>query len=235
MKSLGILNADTLKPEFVAQFGDYPDMFTHRLTTLNVPIRPVTYHVHRDHYPASIDDVDAYLITGSKLSVYSEEAWIKALKNFVIKVHAARKKLIGICFGHQLVAEALGGKTCKAAQGWNVGVQSISLQKTHHFPYLDNNHFRLIFNHQDQVVRLPEGAELIGSTPNCPIAAMLIGDHILTLQGHPEFTPEYARELLIMRRHILGESLFQQATESLHQPTDHAHVIQWLINFILKD
>jgi GMP synthase-like glutamine amidotransferase len=124
---IGILNADAVRPEFVAEFGEYPDMFARLLMAVDPDVEFVTYEVMSGEYPTDIDEVDAYLITGSKLSVYDDVAWINALKDFVRTLHGAKKKLIGICFGHQLVAEALGGKTRQANQGWCVGVHKAKL------------------------------------------------------------------------------------------------------------
>ena len=119
---LGILKTDTVRPEWVPEFGEYPDMFVDLLGQADPDLQFQVYDVENGEYPADIDEVDAYLITGSKSSVYDDKAWIGELMDFVRELDQRRKKLVGICFGHQLVAQALGGKTEKSSKGWGVGL-----------------------------------------------------------------------------------------------------------------
>ena len=228
---LGILKTDTVLPELAAQFGQYPEMFA-RLLDLDPTLELVSFDVINGEYPADIDDVDAYLMTGSKTSVYGEEDWIKPLISFVRELDAAKKKLVGICFGHQLIAQALGGKTTKSDQGWCVGIHTATLNDKAQRFGAKGESFKLLSSHQDQVERLADGAEILASTANCPAAMTSLGNHILTFQGHPEFDKEYARLLLDMRREILGESIYTAAISSLQQETDHDLAARWIIDFI---
>jgi GMP synthase-like glutamine amidotransferase len=231
---LGILNADYLKPEFVAQFGEYPDMFSRRLHRFDRLIDLVTYQVKEQQYPANIDEVDAYLITGSKSSVYDDEPWIHRLAEFVRQLHAAKKPLVGICFGHQMVAHALGGRVEKAQQGWCAGIYEATLVKQAEEEGFNGEVYRLLASHQDQIVQLCEGGRVLASTPVCPVAMMLVDDHVLTFQAHPELETEFARQVFTMRRDILGEDLYQQAMASLEQSADHDLVIRWILSFLKK-
>ena len=229
---LGILKTDALKPHFVEQFGEYPDMFARRIHAIADTIELVTYDVQQGIYPKNLDEVDAYLITGSKASVYDQEPWLDVLKIFVQRLHIAEKKLIGICFGHQLVAEVLGGKTGKAPQGWCVGVHQASFTAKARELGIEQNSFNLVSSHQDQVLQLAEGAEVIASTATCPNYMTVLGKHIITVQGHPEFDTEFARQLLVMRREIFGEELYGKAVDSLQTKADNLQVIRWLLDFI---
>ena len=95
-----------------------------------------------------------------------------------------------------------------------------------------NKSIRLIYNHQDQVQKLPENAELLGSTKNCPIAMFSIGNCILSIQGHIEFDRAYAKDLMVMRQEILGKEKFQAGCKSLEQPTEEAQIIQDILKFL---
>lgn len=229
---IGILNADAVKAEFAAEFGEYPDMFSRLLKAVNPDIELVAYEVMNGEYPDDIDEVDGYLITGSKLSVYDDVVWINQLKDFVRKLHGANKKLVGICFGHQLVAEALGGKTRQANQGWCVGIHKATLTADAESYGPVGAEFQILSNHKDQVEEMAVGAILLASTATCPVAMTQVGSHILTFQGHAEFDKGYALGLLNMRREILGESVYQSAVGTLGQDTDNSQVARWVLDFI---
>ncbi len=231
---VGILKTDAVKPDLAAEFGEYPDMFANVLLAVEPDLILVTYEVVDGEYPADLDEVDAYIITGSKLSVYDDVPWVRRLKGFVVQLHEAKKKLIGICFGHQMVAEALGGKTLPADSGWCVGVHAIEPTEDAARFGLSSSTIRLRSNHRDQVATLPTGGKLLASTKACPIASIGLDDHILTFQGHPEFSEGYARALLNMRRDILGEELYQTAINSLETETDNLQVARYIVDFISR-
>jgi GMP synthase-like glutamine amidotransferase len=228
---IGILNADAVRPEFATEHGEYPDMFAEILLAVEPGLSLLTYEVVQGEYPADLNEVDAYIITGSKLSVYDDVPWVNELKAFVATIHKARKKLIGICFGHQMVAEALGGKTAPADSGWCVGVHAIKPTNDASIYGLPQSEIRLRANHQDQVTALPPGGKLLASTKACPIASIGLGDHILTFQAHPEFSEGYARALLDLRREIFGEETYHAAIGSLEMETDNLKIARCIVNF----
>lgn len=232
MTRLGIVKTDKLKEEFVEQFGEYSTMFARRFEAIGVAFEWVIYDVRQGQYPDTIDEVDAYLITGSKASAYDSELWIDQLKVFVRELHAAEKKLIGICFGHQLIAEALGGKTEQSEEGWSVGVQKTQVHTVAQAYGLDADAYQVIASHQDVVTSPAKGADILASRPQCPVDAMGLGSHILSFQGHPEFDPSFMQQVLDMREDTLGEALHRQASNSLQMATDHLMVTRWIANFI---
>lgn len=231
---IGVLNTDKLKPELSLRYGEYPSMFARLLLTAKPDLKLQTYNVVDFQYPKTIDECDAYLMTGSKLSVYDEIPWIIELKNFVRKLNTIQKKIVGICFGHQLIAEALGGKTLAAENGWCVGAHKTKLNENAAFYKTPGEEFYLLSNHKDQVSKMAEGATLLASTEACPIAMTSLGNHILTFQGHPEFNKEYARALLDMRREILGEPVYSTAINSLEIETSNSLVSAWILEFIAR-
>jgi GMP synthase-like glutamine amidotransferase len=190
------------------------------------------YDVEQGEYPADIDEVDAYLITGSKSSVYDDKPWIATLMEFVRELDRRRKKLVGICFGHQLVAQALGGKTDKSPKGWGVGLH------THRFNTVPEWHddedldFDILVSHQDQVVSNATGARVLAGSEFCENAVCQIGNHILTFQGHPEFVPEYSREIMEFRREMIGEQTYADGVASLAVNPQRERVARWIVNFL---
>lgn len=235
--TLGILQTDDVLSDLVEEHGEYPAMFERLLRSANsnpgLELGFITYEVNKGRYPADIDEVDAYIMTGSKSSVYEQTPWVLELGEFVRTLHQRRKKLIGICFGHQMVAHALGGEAGPAAIGWSLGnkqTQPISGAASN--PLADKP-FRLIYSHQDQVAVPAPGTEILASTDTCPIAATRLGQHILTFQGHPEFFRDYTSALYQYRRSAYPPETYAAAMASLEQSADQAWVARLMIDFCL--
>ena len=149
----------------------------------------------------------------------------------ITSLDAKKKKLVGVCFGHQLIAEVLGGKTERCDRGWGVGVHKIQI---HNPPWFTQNHQKtcsLAVSHRDQVSILPNRAELIASNKFCPHSMFAIEKHIFSMQGHPEFTSQYAMDLLKARREILDEPTYSNALESFSISTDRNAVAAWIVEF----
>ena len=231
---LGILKTDAVRPEWVPQFGEYPDMFIALLKKVDPTLAFRVYDVELGEYPADIDEVDAYLITGSKSSVYDGKPWIAALMEFVRELDRRHKKLVGICFGHQLVAHALGGRTEKSPKGWGVGLHTHRFTEAPAWHDQEDLDLDILVSHQDQVVANPPGAKVLARSDFCENAVCQIGDHILTFQGHPEFVPGYSREIMEYRREMLGEPVYRAGVASLAAPPQGERVARWILNF-LKD
>ena len=229
---IGILKADSVLEQFQPDHGDYPAMFMKRLGENSpVDVEFETYDAEHGVYPEHIDKCDGYLITGSKRSVYEDEPWIQKLEAYVVELNEKQKPLVGICFGHQMVAQALGGKTEKAPAGWGVGVHTSQVVATKPFLEPALEAASMLVSHQDQVTELPEGAELIAASDFCPFSMYQVGDHIFCMQGHPEFRHEYSRDLINMRRELIGETTFDSGIASLEQTLDSDTVALWIIQF----
>ena len=229
---VGILQADQVDPELRSRFGDYPAMFVNTIGE-GMDHMPTFefFDVRRDRYPHHIDDCDGYLITGSRASVYDDEPWIASLIGFVGELYDANARTVGICFGHQLVAQALGGAVGRAPGGWGVGVHTWTVVRHESWMRPAKREFRLLASHQDQIETLPPGARLLASSTFCPHAAFAVGDHILALQGHPEFTKAYAEFLMHKRRAALGAA-FEPGMRSLDQTTDAGAIARWIAQFL---
>lgn len=229
---LGILKADSVQPQWVAEFGEYPDMFVALLAKEDPSLEFAIYDVVHGQYPQEIDEVDAYLITGSKHSVYDGLPWIEELAGFVRSLHARKKKTIGICFGHQIVAHALGGEVAKSDKGWGVGVHSYSFAQMPAWHDQLDPEFRILVSHQDQVMQPANGAVTVARSDFCQNAVCQLEDHILTLQGHPEFVCAYAQELMTLRAERIGEATFLAGIKSLDAGPQGDRVARWMLAFI---
>jgi len=232
---IGILQADSVVEQFQPRFGDYPGMFATLLAgAAERPLRFSTFAARDIAYPPA-DACDAYIITGSRYSVYDAEPWIGALAQFVGAALAAERKIVGICFGHQLIAHFFGGRTAAAEAGWGVGVHSVELISHESWMQPAQPEIRLLSSHKDQVLELPANARSIARSDFCPNAGYVIGDQVLTLQGHPEFSKAYAEVLMRSREELLGRQTFEEGIASLQQETHEPLVARWILNFIERD
>ena len=134
--------------------------------------------------------------------------------------------MIGVCFGHQIIAQALGGKVIKYPGGWSVGRTEYDL---------DGETFALNAWHQDQVTEVPQGAEVIGKSDFCAHAALVYDDRILTIQPHPEFGPDIVEDLIRLRgKGVVPDDRLEGATARLDAPTDAARFADRMAAFFKK-
>lgn len=234
MLRLGILQAGEINPKMKAGLPGYQDMYSALFSSANDQIAITYIQVRDNEFPASVDDYDAYLVTGSPAGVYDDEIWMNPLKDFIRLAYAQGKRLIGVCFGHQVIAEVLGGSAEKSDKGWGVGVRTVEIKAHQGIIPDDVQAVDLLYMHQDQVTKAPPQAEVLAGDAFCPIAAYTIDDQVLSLQGHPEFTPEVIAGILDFRKDTIGEERVSQGHESLATPHQGAFVGQWMIDFLTK-
>lgn len=212
---IGILVCGGPPEPLRSRFGGYDDLFLRLLADRDFSF--VSYEVTEGVLPKDVHEADGWLITGSRYGVYEEHPWIPPLEDFLRRAYRAAVPIVGICFGHQILAQALGGKVEKFSGGWSLGVVSYALEGI-------GEDCKIIAWHQDQVVEKPAEAEVVGSTPFCKYAALAYGDRAYSIQPHPEFRPEFARDLLAARRAILPEDRAAAAETSLALPIDSVKV-----------
>ena len=224
---LGILQVNHDKSESIGdRFPDDAHRFRDLFDCLPQRFRYHVYMTIGGVLPDHVDEQDAYLITGSPLSVNSDARFLPDLFEFIRRCDDARKPLVGVCFGHQAIAAALGGRVEKSGAGWNVGVETTRYTETR--PWMcPQTELNLYVFHQDEVVELPDGSSLLGSSPRNYCASFARGDHIFTTQSHPEFGFEFMWALLEDERSLIGESLYATASSAMSQQTDGSVFSEW--------
>ncbi|WP_442113451.1 amidotransferase [Pseudomonas sp. NUPR-001] len=232
MLSICILETDALRPELVADFHSYGQMFKRLFEQQPVPARFEVFNVVEGHYPAPAQSFDAYLVTGSKADAFGDASWIVQLRAYLLARYQAGDTLLGICFGHQLLALLLGGSCGRAPQGWGLGVHRYALAAPQAWMTPAAATFSVLVSHQDQVSQLPPGATLLASSAFCPLAAYCVGDQVLCFQGHPEFVEDYAGALMTLRRDQHEPVLYESAQASLASGHDGALIAQWMMQFV---
>ncbi len=227
---INILLCDTFPGLLPPEIPSYTAMFTRLFDRCQSGLEYEVFNAFAGELPEIIQG-SLYLITGCNQSVYDDTPWIKALLSWIVQADAAKAKLTGICFGHQAVAAALGGRVIRAPQGWGMGLRQSRLLTTDGAPFVDET-VSLLYNHHDQVVKMPPEARCLVSSAFCPIEAMAVGRHILTFQGHPEYTAGYERHLLL--HHSRGEDpgVIARALDSVKTDFHQGPAVaQWILRF----
>ncbi|NOY67893.1 MAG: GMP synthase [Deltaproteobacteria bacterium] len=236
---IGLLQCDHVADELAELHGDVPDLFLNlfRRAAKDLPfdVSIDIFNVMNGEYPdLSVphgNGYDGFIGSGSRFSVYDQIDWILAFKKFVKKLFAAEKKFVGICFGHQMIAEALGGACGNSARGWGLGTREVVIRRPMPWMKPALNAYRLIVSHADQVDTLPPNAEILGGNDHCPCSMYMAGSHFLGIQGHPEFTPAFAEDLMISRLERLGAKVIDDAVPTLKESTDEIVIAKWILNF----
>lgn len=210
---IGILQTGLAPDALAPAFGEYPEMFQRLLAGHGFTFQ--TYGVVNGEMPASATECDGWLITGSRHGVYEDHPWIAPLEQLIREAYSAHVPVVGICFGHQIVAQAMGGRVEKYAGGWAVGATEYDF---------DGQAMTLNAWHQDQVVEAPKGAKVIASNDFCANAALLYDNRALTIQAHPEYGPDFINGLIQTRgRGVVPDQILSDATARLDTPlADHA-------------
>lgn len=227
---LGILKTGRPPRACIPRFGTYPDMFE---ALLGDGYDYRTYACDEGELPQSPTDCDAWLITGGAAGAYEPDPWIGQTMDFL---RAARGKaaMVGVCLGHQLMAQAFGGRVIKSPKGWGVGENEYRILLREPWMDADAATIRLPASHQDQVVEAPPGAEVWAASDFTPYAGLIYrGDRAISMQPHPEFEPAYAIELIETRRDgPLTPELSDRAVASYRGPDDRARVGEWIKVFL---
>lgn len=222
--TVGIIQTGRLGGSLGVKYGEYPDMFKGLFK--DEPFDYVTYAAIDMKLPKHPLECDAWVITGSKHGVYEAFDWIKPLEVFVRKLIASGQPTVGICFGHQLMAQAMGGTVEKFSGGWGIG-------RSVYTDILNNRKARLLSFHQDQVTRRPDSAELIMTSDFCEFAGLKYSSTCLSLQPHPEHTLPFVVDLINQRRGVqLDADLADDALASLAASNDQLQYGQWLAEIL---
>lgn len=227
MTRIAILETGAPPPRLAAAHGDYPAMFR---DLLGEGFEFETFDVQAGQRPDPMA-FDAAIITGSAAGVYEGDAWIGDLLDW-IRAAKGRTRLVGVCFGHQAMAQALGGRVEKSDRGWGVGLHRYEVVSPEPWMSPVAAAVALPASHQDQVVERPADARVILRSAFTPIAGLAWGEDAISMQAHPEFTPAFATGLTAGRHDRIDPALVERAVDSLKAPDDRAMVGRWISEFI---
>jgi len=223
---IGILQCGHSPQELVAEFGGYGEKFTRLLEGHGFEFD--IYKVVDGQFPKSTDVADGWLITGSRHGAYDDLAWIQKLEEFLRVAFSEKRPIIGICFGHQVLAQALGGTVEKYSGGWSVGATKYTMAES-------GETVTLNAWHQDQITKRPKGARVLASSPFCENAMLAYGDTALTIQPHPEFNAGFVLGLIDGRgKGVVPDNLRQVARDRLNVPCATSQTVKMMVEFFKK-
>jgi len=220
---IGIIECGPVPAALQAEYISYPAMFAAQLTPLLPGASFETISVVNGETLPAPDALDAWLLTGSRHGVYDPLPWIATVKDFIREAARIKRPMVGICFGHQIIAEALGGKVEKAAQGFRIGMERYDttldgVKQTIAMPAF----------HQDQIVVQPPETEVVASSPACAFAALRYTNApVLSVQFHPEFSQAYLADLI----EVMKQQSAKPGLPAAPAATDAAGM-RWIAEFL---
>lgn len=220
---IGILSCGHTIPEIAQDHGDFPDMFARLLDGHAFDFK--SYDVENMVFPHTVSECDGWLLTGSKHGAYDDLPFIAPLEAFIREAYEKDIPIVGICFGHQIIAQALGGEVVKFDHGWSIG------RTEYDFDGLGS--LSLNAWHQDQVIAPPDGAQTVASNGFCKHSALVYGRRAYSVQPHPEFNGEIIGKYVAMRKGSDGypDDLMEAAAEHVAAPLDNAILAAQIARF----
>ncbi|MCP3472250.1 gamma-glutamyl-gamma-aminobutyrate hydrolase family protein [Bradyrhizobium sp. CCGUVB1N3] len=221
MPRITIIETGLVLPQLRGRHGSYPEMFQRMIGAVDDSIDFDVVEIANGEQVPNATGLEAILITGSSAGVYEKLGWIPPLEDFVRAAHARQVPMVGVCFGHQLIAQALGGTVRKSENGWGIGRHVYEVVPDNGI--IEGRHLAIACSHQDQVVEAPREARSILFSDFTPYAGLLYANGTtLTVQPHPEFDVNYATALCDARKGIAPDAVVAAAKASLAKPLDSA-------------
>ena len=228
---IGIFQTAPENPALTPKFGLDADNFIDLLTAVENSLTFQVYHSLTGESPDHVDDCDAYLITGSPHGVYDQLDYMDKIADFT-RAAVDKKPFIGVCFGHQLLSHAFGGKVEKSNKGWGVGIHRYKITNRPDWLDLDIDGVQTIAMHQDQVISPPPDARIIAGNDFCPNGLLQFAENVLTIQTHPEMKDGKARDLIDLRRVKIGAAKAAQALTSLEDINEAELIAKVFLTFL---
>lgn len=220
---IAILMTNTDESEFAQARPKDGEKFASMIRSVRPDWQVSVFAVKDGVFPADEARFDGWLITGSPASVHDGEAWIDRLMALIRRLDAGRRPVFGACFGHQAIAEALGGRVGRNPGGWVFGLAETEME---------GRPIRLYASHIQQVLDLPAPARAMGGNAECPIGSFAVGDHILTTQYHPEMSHDFMAALVEEYAADLPPEVAAQARRSLKDGrADSARIAERIARF----
>lgn len=236
---LGVLETGPVLDSLQDQYGPYTEFFRRLVASVDPDIEIKGWKAYEGELPERADVADGWMISGSKYGAYENLPWIPPLEVFLRSCLEARIPVAGFCFGHQILAQAAGGKVVKSDKGWGLGVHDYEVSRKTPWMSPDLPNFSAMAVHQDQVVTVPKDATVIARSEFCENAALAYGDPdkpiAISVQPHPEFNSQFMSDLVKERRGTsFPEDASDRALRSLDRNVDNEAWAKWVVGFFKR-
>lgn len=235
---IGVLQAGLVPEELSPEFGEYDRVFVELVKRADPSVGIEGWRVVEGEFPPSPDAADGWIVSGSKHGVYEDHEWIPPLKAFIRAAAEMKRPMVGVCFGHQIMAEALGGRAMKSEKGWGLGPYNYDVVAKPSWMSATPDRLHIAAVHQDQVTELAPDATRIATCSFCENAALAYGDpehpYAISIQPHPEFTRKFTRHLIETR---MGAAFPEELSETALERLDTAEAFdadwaaRWFMDF----
>ena len=231
-RRLGILLCDEHHPDSIKQFGTYEQDFRQMVNSvMPQQWQYSAWRCYENDFPSSVKQCDAWVISGSKSAAYDPDLWIHKLKEFIVKLEQSGVPVVGICFGHQIIHQALGGQVQNFSGGWGIGAYPV--QAVDDFgSFKAGDTIRVLAVHQDQVMKMAPGFTLLATSSFCLHAITRKGTSILTWQAHPEFVDGFFKDICTRLRGIAEDNLIDQALQKVGLEDNRSQAAHAIVNFL---
>jgi len=230
MKPIAILETGTPPEALKDSFDDYPARFR---ALLGESVATVRFDVQAGRLPDDPTAFQGAIVTGSAAGVYDDLPWIAPLMEW-LRAARGQTRLVGICFGHQALAHAFGGRVEKSDRGWGLGLHRYDIRAHEPWMFPRAASIAIPVSHQDQVLAVSPDARIIASSDFTPYAGLAWGEDAMSFQCHPEFQPEYAAALIEARRGTrISHEQADEAVASLARSNDRAVLTAWIRAFLM--
>ncbi len=228
---IGILVTNTDDSGFARRWPRDGEKFTRLMQGVKPSWTYSVFNCVEDQFPERADACDGYIIGGSPASVHDNHQWVDHCLDFIRDLHEARWPMAGCCFGHQAIAQALGGEVERNPKGWGFGVahSMISTPQPWMQPALSD--LALYSAHNEIVTRIPAGATVTSGGDHCPIGGFVVGRHIMTTQHHPEMTKDFFLALIEAFAKYLGDEIAAEARRQAREPAQGPIFAEWMARF----
>ncbi|TDP01906.1 type 1 glutamine amidotransferase [Marinomonas balearica] len=233
---IGILAAGITPDSLLSEYPSYADMFAIQLGKIESSLEFRIYDVRLDQFPENAKECDGWLITGSTSNVEEALPWMLQLGDLIREIDESKQPLVGICFGHQIIAHALGGIVEKFSGGWGVGVHSYVVTDDTVPDIPKGEVLSICAFHRYQVTEIPSSARVFARSDFCECAGLIYEDRILTFQAHPEFSKIYESALVDMYSNdSLPADVVAKARESIEKTDLHSPaMMDWIASFLSR-
>ena len=232
---INVLLCDTFPGRLPDDIPSYVSLHEELFRRVAPDVRFRVYMTMDGELPQSLNGDELYLVPGCICSAYDPLPWIESLQNWIRDAVAHHAFLVGICFGHQVIAQALGGEVSKYPGGWGTGIRESQILESSMLPFFPDGHMRLLYNHHDQVVTPPPGANTLATSDFCRYEGLRINDHVFTFQGHPEYTPYYMGYYLHNLAAEQDPLVVERALQSLELLSPQGtEVAKWIVEMFAR-